>query len=211
MSNEQSQPGPGEQPGPDPAGEQPPTGSSDAGGLPRYESAPPPGDAYGTNPYGGPSGAVDPLAGMPPLASLPRRLIARILDLLIIGIPVGLIMGLATDTYSTGYDTGTDGRTYLQQVIYLLVYFVYEGLMLTTRGQTLGKMAMKIRVGMLRDGAVPSGNPGWFRAAVYSLAQLVPCIGFVFWLINVLFCTWDRPYRQCLHDKAAKTVVVSTR
>ncbi|MFK4273751.1 RDD family protein, partial [Streptomyces milbemycinicus] len=50
---------------------------------------------------------------------------------------------------------------------------------------------------------------GWVRAAVYALPEIVPCCGFLFWLINVLWCTWDRPYRQCLHDKAAKTVVVS--
>jgi hypothetical protein len=39
---------------------------------------------------------------------------------------------------------------------------------------------------------------------------VVPCCGFIFWLINVLWCTWDDPYHQCIHDKAAKTVVVST-
>jgi hypothetical protein len=62
---------------------------------------------------------------------------------------------------------------------------------------------------MLADGSIPRGNPGWFRAAVYALPQLVPCVGVLFWLFNVLYCTWDQPYRQCLHDKAARTVVVS--
>jgi uncharacterized RDD family membrane protein YckC len=146
---------------------------------------------------------------MPPLGSLPRRLLARIIDALIIGIPVSLLMLPATGALDDGYAV-TDGGGYLHQLVFLLVYFVYEGLMLTTRGQTLGKMAMKLRVGMLDNGAIPAGNPGWFRAAVYSLPQLVPCLGFVFWLVNVLFCTWDKPFRQCVHDKAAKTVVVST-
>jgi uncharacterized RDD family membrane protein YckC len=143
---------------------------------------------------------------MPPLGSLPRRLLARIIDSLIIGIPVSLIMIPATGAYDDGYS----GGSYLHQLVFLLVYFVYEGLMLSSRGQTLGKMAMKLRVGMLDSGALPAGNPGWYRAAVYSLPQLVPCLGFLFWLFNVLSCTWDKPFRQCLHDKAAKTVVVST-
>lgn len=166
--------------------------------APRYDSP------YGPNPYGGAEGAVDPLAGMPPLASLGRRLLARIIDALLVGIPVTLVLWALTG----GWDMG-DGGSYVQQSIVLLVYFVYDALMLSARGQTVGKMAMRVRVGMLDNGAVPQGSPAWTRAAVYSLPQLVPCVGFLFWLLNVLFCTWDRPYRQCLHDKAAKTVVVS--
>jgi uncharacterized RDD family membrane protein YckC len=151
------------------------------------------------------SGAADPLAGMPPLASRGKRLLARIIDALIIGIPVGLTMGLAQG----GWGSGDDGRIYSQQGVYTLVYLIYEGLMLTRSGQTLGKRAMKIRVAMLSDGAVPAGMPGWIRTLVYHVPPLVPCVGFLFWLANVLFCTWDKPYQQCLHDKSAKTVVVA--
>jgi uncharacterized RDD family membrane protein YckC len=50
------------------------------------------------------------------------------------------------------------------------------------------------------------------RAAVFALPGILSavCVGALFWLLNVLWCTWDQPYRQCLHDKAAKTVVVRT-
>lgn len=156
------------------------------------------------NPYGGTAGAADPLAGMPPLASRGRRLVARIIDALLVGIPVGIVVGFAQGGYSTN-----TGQTYWQQAVYTFVYLVYDGLMLTTRGQTVGKKLMRIRVGMLENGAIPAGAPGWFRAAVYSLPALVPCIGSLFWLVNVLFCTWDKPYQQCIHDKAARTVVVA--
>lgn len=211
MSDQQPRPGAGEEPEPGPTGNQPPSEPSGAGGLPRYEGAAGPGGDYRTNPYGDASGAADPLAGMPRLGSLPRRLLARIIDSLIVGVPVSLIMLPVTGALDDGYDDAvTGGGGYLNQLAVLLVYFVYEGLMLTSRGQTLGKMAVKVRVGMLDNGAIPAGNPGWSRAAVYSLPQLVPCLGFLFWLVNVLFCTWDRPFRQCVHDKAAKTVVVST-
>lgn len=174
------------------------------------EQPPPhrPAGPSGVDPYGGAEGATDPLAGMPPLASLGRRLLARIIDALIVAVPTTIILWpLMADSYEI--DDGRPAGSYLPQGIVLLVYFLYEGLMLSARGQTLGKMAMKIRVAMLDNGALPRGTPAWFRAAVYSLPQLVPCVGFLFWLLNVLFCTWDRPYRQCLHDKAAKTVVVS--
>ncbi|MBL1068478.1 RDD family protein [Streptomyces sp. 7-21] len=207
MSDEQPQSGPEREWGPRP-------GASDApgegSGLP---SAPPPDDhPYGSNPYGGSQGAVDPLAGMPPLADLWRRLLARIIDLLIVGIPVSVLLWLAAGDYDVngmGNAGSGDGGSYLRQAVLLLVYFVYEGAMLSARGQTVGKMLMRIRVAMLDNGAVPAGSPAWLRAGTYSLVQLLPCFGFLFWLVNVLFCTWDRPYRQCLHDKAARTVVVS--
>jgi uncharacterized RDD family membrane protein YckC len=217
MSTQQPQPGPGEEPRPDagpsatssgggatPSG---PSGGGEtppSGGLPK--APPPPGGPYGTGPAGGAYGAADPLAGMPPLAPLGRRLLARIVDTLVVGIPVTILLWpVAGD-----YDWNQGGGSYGQQAVVLLVYFVYEALMLSARGQTVGKMLLRVRVAMLDDGAVPRGNPAWIRAAVYSLPQLLPCIGFFFWLLNVLTCTWDRPYRQCLHDKAAKTVVVST-
>ncbi|WP_369696738.1 RDD family protein [Streptomyces sp. XD-27] len=143
---------------------------------------------------------------MPPLASLPRRLLARIIDALIIGIPVSLVMAVLLG----GFDPVNDNsEATAVSMVTVLVYFFYEGMMLTNSGQTVGKRLMRIRVAMLRDGSIPAGQPGWLRAAVYALPEVVPICGFVFWLINVLWCTWDRPYRQCIHDKAATTVVVS--
>ncbi|MEU5049868.1 RDD family protein [Streptomyces sp. NPDC021096] len=201
---------------PEPESSQPPpypgSGSGGTTGGPYGGAGGPQGGApYGGggpgNPYGDQFGAADPLAGMPPLASRFRRLIARIIDGLIVSIPVSVVFSLATWNYNPWND---QGKSTGLSIIIAVVYFVYEGLMLTTRGQTLGKMAMKIRVAMLDNGAIPEGQPGWTRAAVYSLPEIVPCCGFVFWLVNVLWCTWDQPYHQCIHDKAAKTVVVST-
>ncbi|MEU3960523.1 RDD family protein [Streptomyces buecherae] len=181
-----------------PYGDQPGGGY---GGVPPYGQ-----DPYGGDPYGG---AADPLAGMPPLGGLGRRLVARIVDGLIVAIPVSVIMLLSFGGYDPT-DPDDTGKSSATQIVFALVYFVYEGLMLTTRGQTVGKKLMKLRVAMLNNGANPTGQPGWFRAGTYALPQIVPCCGFLFWLVNILWCTWDRPYRQCLHDKVAKTVVVST-
>ncbi|MFH8409434.1 RDD family protein [Streptomyces sp. NPDC018019] len=192
---------------------EPPAGGDPYGGAPPPGGPPPPpygGDPYGGNPYGGQYGAADPLAGMPPLAGRGRRLVARIIDWIIVCVPVGLIMSAVVGGFDYWTTDGTDtGRQASVSFVTMLVYLVYEGLMLTSRGQTVGKMVMKIRVGMLENGAVPAGQAGWVRAAVYTLPEIVPCCGFIFWLVNVLWCTWDKPYQQCLHDKAAKTVVVS--
>ncbi|GAB2938808.1 RDD family protein [Streptomyces mayteni] len=199
MSSDEPRPDPPEEPDRRPEGN---------GGEQELPKAPPPEEPYGANPYGDARGAADPLAGMPPLANRGRRLIARIIDSIVVGAPVTLLMWPVVGHY--GWSGDGQGGAYGSEAIVLVVYFIYEGLMLSARGQTLGKMAMRIRVAMLADGSVPHGNPGWVRAGVYSLPQLVPCFGFIFWLVNVLNCTWDQPYRQCLHDKTARTVVVST-
>lgn len=186
-------------------------GASGSSGDSPY--GPPPGDGpYGGGgahdvPYG--DAGSDPLAGMPPLAPLLRRLAARIVDALLIGIPVGIVLWATTTDRS--YDVNDQMQANWQQLAYLLIYFLYEGAMLSATGQTVGKKLMRIRVAMLEHGQVPRGVPGWLRAAIYSIPVLVPCCGSLFWLVNVLWCTWDRPYRQCLHDKGAKTVVVEAR
>ncbi|MEU0806306.1 RDD family protein [Streptomyces sp. NPDC005970] len=205
------QPGPSEQGLGEPGPSEPGPGQAGAGEQPEGESfakqQPPPsyGSPYG-DAYGGAHGSADPLAGMPPLANRGRRLVARIIDALIVGIPVGLVLAVLVGDYDP---VNNNDEATVMTIVYALVYFVYEGLMLTKYGQTVGKKVMKIRVAMLENGEIPAGQPGWLRAGTYSLPEIVPCCGFIFWLINVLWCTWDRPYHQCLHDKVAKTVVVS--
>ena len=166
---------------------------------------------YGS-PYESPYGSAPPVeqtpgAAMPPLGGLGRRLVARIIDTLLVAV-VGVPLSLIADAASS---RNHNVITFVVEVVLGLLGFVYEGLMLTrARGRTVGKMVMGIRVAMLADGAVPVGRPGWIRSGVYWLPGLLSalCIPAIFSLLNVLWCTWDRPYRQCLHDKAAKTVVV---
>lgn len=215
MSTDQPSPGPGE-----PPEERPPAeGGAGTGGSP-YDRVPPPpgGGPYeggpGPGPYGGAPSGAEPLAGMPPLAHRGKRLVARIIDGLLIGIPVGLIMWLLVGAYDPT-NVNYVGRNAAVGGVTTLAYLVYEGLMLTRSGQTVGKKLMNIRVAMLESGAVPAGSPGWVRAGVYTFSaaasEFLGCFGSLLWLANVLWCTWDQPYHQCLHDKAARTVVVETR
>jgi uncharacterized RDD family membrane protein YckC len=146
---------------------------------------------------------------MPPLAGLGNRFLARVIDtLVLLAIDWLLAAAVAGPTDPEDFSGGDD---VLLGALVFVLYFAYEGAMTAGRGQTLGKMALGIRVAVLADGAVPAGRPGWTRAAVYALpgVLLTIVIGPLFWLLNSLWCTWDRPYRQCLHDKAARTVVVA--
>ncbi|MHA6760302.1 RDD family protein [Streptacidiphilus sp. PAMC 29251] len=191
----------------------PPAAGNDpyAGGNP-YGAAPP----YGSpqpypaaqpypagQPYGGPQSAPE----MPPLGGLGERLVARIIDWVLM-----LVIGSAIAT-AVVYGSGIDD-VYIVALALLLsnvLGFVYEALMLTrSGGQTIGKKAMRLRVAALADGSVPVGAPAWIRAAVYWLPGALTslCLPLLFSLLNDLWCTWDKPYHQCLHDKAARTVVV---
>jgi uncharacterized RDD family membrane protein YckC len=195
-----------EPPGPDPFGK-PPQGDGEPGGQQ------PPQDTYGQSPYGQqpygqmppPPGAYDVGYAGPVLAGSGRRFVARLVDL-IVWIAIGLAIALAfvgTDT-----DSAHLGKRFAATAVTAFVYFLYEGLMLNNNGQTLGKIVTKIRVVRVADGGPVQGSPAWTRAGVFALPLAVPCIGEVFWVVNVLWHTWDQPWQQCLHDKAAHTTVI---
>jgi uncharacterized RDD family membrane protein YckC len=147
---------------------------------------------------------------MAPLATVSQRFLARVIDTGVL-----LVIDVAVSTALLGGDVRHPGdvpygRQVLVGMLVFVLYFAYEGAMTAARGQTLGKRAMRIRAARLSDGAVP-GPAGWRRASVYALPGVLTVIllGPLFWLLNCLWCLWDQPYRQCLHDKAARTVVVT--
>jgi uncharacterized RDD family membrane protein YckC len=177
---------------------------------------PPPGGPYG-GPYGGAYGGADPLAGMPPLASFGTRVLARVIDMLIVLVPLFLISlafgGLQVAAGGDDWDEVTErvnsGRQWLWSLISLVAYVGYDTYMTTKmNGQTLGKKIMKLRVAMLNDGRVPDTGSSLTRAAVLWVPALVCCFC-IWWFVILITVLTDKPYRQGLHDKAGKTVVVS--
>ncbi|MCX4396362.1 RDD family protein [Streptomyces sp. NBC_00264] len=189
-----------------------------------YDSAPPPPPPpYDPGPYGGggPYGGADPLAGMPPLAEPGKRILARLIDFLIISIPLYLISlpwGGAvevTDNNGNGSDVGDvfsqtySGHQLIWSLIGLVVYVAYDTYFTHKDGRTIGKRLLKLRVAMLNDGRVPDTGASFLRAVVLWLPALL-CCPCLWWLINIVLMFTDKPYRQGLQDKAAKTVVVQT-
>lgn len=178
-------------------------------GPPGYPGYPGGGDPYGGGPYGpGP----DPLAGMPPLADSGRRVLARVIDLILVGIVVWL---LSYAFHTTQYDYDMDGGTVDygasigQSVIAAVLYIAYDTVLISRTGQTLGKRWLHLRVADLGNGATPSVSANLTRAAVLWL-PFAFCCACVWTAISGGWSFFDRPYKQGLHDKAAKTVVVST-
>jgi uncharacterized RDD family membrane protein YckC len=88
------------------------------------------------------------------------------------------------------------------------IAFAYDAFQHAKWGQTLGKRAMKIKVVTLSGRAPLSTFAAVKRSAVYAFAPQVPGIGGIFSLLDSLWLLWDKPHRQCLHDKVAETVVI---
>ncbi|MFC4470846.1 RDD family protein [Streptomyces xiangluensis] len=179
-----------------------PSEGSEGGGT-----TPPPyaGDPYGGGPYGN-----EPLAGMPPLGDSPKRVLARLIDMILVGAVSWL---LAWAFGATDYDT--DGGTVEysesigQSLIAAVLYVAYDTVLTARDGQTLGKKLFNMRVANLDDGSTPS----WQNALIRALILWLPfafCCACIWTAITGGWSFFDKPYKQGLHDKPAKTVVVST-
>ncbi|MGV9250792.1 RDD family protein [Streptomyces sp. NPDC003697] len=204
---------PGENPqGGSPYGDRPPGGGSPYGGAPQGGEGPH--SPYGggpQGPYGGGEYPSDPLAGMPPLADPGRRTLARIIDLILVGVVVWLITwGLRVNEYMVNTERIEIGRSFTQSVIAAVLYVAYDTYLTSRSGQTLGKRWLGMRVANLDNGATPSVQTSLVRALVLWLPFWF-CCACVWLAVSGGWSYFDRPYRQGLHDKAAKTVVVSVR
>ncbi|QKW06768.1 RDD family protein [Streptomyces sp. NA04227] len=166
-------------------------------------------DPYGSGgPYGGGPGG-DPLAGMPPLADSGKRVLARLIDMIIVGAVVLLIGWLfSVGSYDVDPDKVEYGESFGQSLIAAVLYIAYDTLLIAKTGQTLGKRLMKQRVANLENGSTPSMQTSLLRAAVLWI-PFAFCCACVWTIICGGWSFFDKPYKQGLHDKAAKTVVVS--
>jgi uncharacterized RDD family membrane protein YckC len=89
----------------------------------------------------------------------------------------------------------------------LLCQYLYTvELLVHWNGQTLGKRIMRIRVVSIQPGMPLTRSTAAKRFLVTAAGAIVPVLP----LLDGLWQLWDKPFRQCLHDKAAETVVVKT-
>jgi uncharacterized RDD family membrane protein YckC len=222
---------PGSPPGYGQAGNQAYPGSPPGYGQPGnqgYQAYPQPGYGQQYQPYGYPLAGKDPA-----LAEWWRRLLARVIDGLILAVLFSPLWIPPWHTYfnqlaviTSRYPAGTQldtipaaknaiaaadghlGSTLLVvSLLFYLVAFAYDWIQHALWGQTIGKRALGTKV--VKDDGSPSVGAGAAagRGAIYALTPLVPFVGWLFDLVNELWLTWD-PRRQCLHDKAAHTVVI---
>ncbi|MFF4588869.1 RDD family protein [Streptomyces sp. NPDC001388] len=216
---------PPQEPSREPPQGPPPSSGQGRGGSPYdtpYDGEPPPpysgggGPYAGGGPYGGQGGDAyggyppDPLAGMAPLADSGKRTLARIIDMVLVYIVVALLVwAFRVDQYTVDADEIEFGKTFGREVITVVLYVAYDTILIARTGQTLGKKWLGMRVANLDDGSTPSVQTSLIRALVLWV-PFAFCCACVWTAIAGGWSFFDKPYKQGLHDKAAKTVVVST-
>ncbi|MEU0655531.1 RDD family protein [Streptomyces albogriseolus] len=157
-----------------------------------------PGGPYGGGPGGGPygGGPGDPLAGMPPLADSARRTLARIIDMILVGVVVWLLTWpVGVSEYNIDGDRVNVGNGFAQSVIAAALYIAYDTFMAVRYGRTLGKKWLGLRVANLADGSNPSVQTALVRAAVLWL-PFAFCCACVWTAIAGGWSYFDRPYKQ---------------
>lgn len=145
-----------------------------------------------------------------------KRVVAAIIDGAILTIPSYIIVALfgigfssnATIDPVTGELEGGSGFIAGFLVMFAVLFLVGVAYQVILnggpRGQTVGKMVMKIQV---RDEA--TGGPiGYGKAFIrWIVALLLQAACYVPGIVDVLFPLWD-PKRQTIHDKAANSLVI---
>ncbi len=151
-----------------------------------------------------------PADGVPPagdvLASVPQRGIARVIDYLIVPMTLWLALGIPTAERSGDEVTVPAWVT----IVITVAFVAYETAMVAWRGQTVGKLAVGIRVADFRTGANPRVERALWRSLVVASALLVfgqffgPLLALAIYLSAVL----DPVTRRGLPDRVGGTVVV---
>ena len=153
-------------------------------------------------------------AGRPALAGWGRRAGAQIIDGIIITIGALILFAVLA---ALGLTVDTDGgaaafvvAAIVSVLVFSVVALLYAPLLMArTDGQTLGRMAMNIRViraggermtfgfALLREVLVKSLLVGVLASATFGLA----------WLLDILWPLWDEENRA-LHDFVVNTRVI---
>lgn len=194
----------------------------------QFGNPPPPGGFGGPPPPGQFQQPAQPYyygqgsSGTHTLATGGKRILARIIDMLlmyavlggIIVVAIFAILGSDSTVDSSGDFSSADsfltGSLIVVTLILAVVSIFYEVAFIAIKGATPGKMIMKIQVVRMADGQIP----GWgvsFMRWVLNLINLVPSLGgCVLIVLNIwgLINLFNHPMRQTPFDMIAKTVVI---
>jgi uncharacterized RDD family membrane protein YckC len=151
------------------------------------------------------------------LADFGQRLGAYVIDVLIVSaawIPIVVIATVSSIVFldqraasDAAFALGLFGLWGFGLLVLFAAYYVYLVEMMFRTGQTIGKRIMNIRIVPVDPGATLTRAMAARRWLVeIPGGLLLSCVAFAY--IDGLWQLWDKPYRQCLHDKFAQTAVV---
>jgi uncharacterized RDD family membrane protein YckC len=143
------------------------------------------------------------------LADPGKRIVARIIDAVIVGV-VYVVVALVWGSSRSNFDSGGLERVGL---VLAIPAFLYEVGFIAVKGATPGKMAMGIGVITQRGGDPPGWGPA-FKRWVVNLLGIIPVLGglasLVILIVSFVYLfTDDR--RRTVPDRIATTYVVNKR
>jgi len=150
-----------------------------------------------------------PATGPNSLGRFPARAGARVIDSLIIGVPA--LMAGATALVLTGQSETATVFPRWASALWFVMAVTYETVMVARWGQTVGKMAMGLKVGRIDNGRRPEWSQAAIRIALPAVSAGLPLQwAMVIYVTFYSTSAWN-VMRRGVHDKAAGTIVVSTR
>ena len=90
-------------------------------------------------------------------------------------------------------------------IVFLITYLLVTGVLILGRGQTIGKLVLRLQV-VNRDGSPVSGIHYLIARAPFVFGYWVPYLGPIFFLADSLMILTEE--RCCIHDDFAKTRVI---
>jgi len=134
-------------------------------------------------------------------STIGRRFGAVFLDGLLVAVPMYALMGLLIYLPASRGETPNPLFNFIS-IPFALISLAYEGLMLQLKnGQTLGKMALKVRV-VRPDGSPISPGQAWGRVVMRTV---LGCL----WIVDYIPAFFT-PEKTTLHDMIAGTRVIDT-
>lgn len=129
-------------------------------------------------------------------ASFFQRFVAALVD----GLLVGIVTGIISKLFGMMGDIGTT----LGSLVAMALSFLYYVYFISSKGQTIGKKAMGLRV--------QDEMTGQNLTVVSAILREVigKAISGIVLLLGYLWMLWD-PKKQTWHDKIAKSVVVKVK
>ncbi|WP_327098008.1 RDD family protein [Nocardia vinacea] len=153
------------------------------------------------------------------LAGMGTRLGARLIDTVIVGIPIGIVAAVVLANTDSSHEFPADSDTdsgfglataLLVVALGLLACIAYEVGLTATQGATFGKKALGIRVVRIDTADAPGEGIGGAAALIRWATLMLPSVLCGVWgVVCAASPYFDHLARQGWHDKVAKTFVLA--
>jgi len=150
---------------------------------------------------------ADVAADGPQLASRGGRFAAALIDgIVALLISVGVMLPMYGSSY---FRLMAVSKTSVLPglLIYILLFYALEGWFLYQRSQSIGKIAMGLRIVRKDGSAATIGRTLGLRLVAFGALGFIPTVGPFIGFVDALFIFGSA--RRCLHDLVADTIVVT--